>query len=55
MSYFYLYIIQQFMRPRARDKKFLEEWVTPLTNLDDIHEVYLSLQNVLWHFSVLLN
>ena len=27
------------MRPRARDKKLLEEWATPLTNVDDIQEV----------------
>ncbi|XP_075663566.1 putative methylenetetrahydrofolate reductase (NADH) [Castanea sativa] len=30
----------QFMRPRARDKKLLEEWVTPLTNVDDIQEKF---------------
>ncbi|KAJ7947419.1 Methylenetetrahydrofolate reductase [Quillaja saponaria] len=28
----------QFMRPRARDKKLLEEWVVPLRNVEDIHE-----------------
>ncbi|XP_030938623.1 methylenetetrahydrofolate reductase 2-like [Quercus lobata] len=30
----------QFMRPRARDKKLLEEWATPLTNVDDIQEKF---------------
>lgn len=33
------------MRPRARDKKLLEEWVVPLANLEDVHEVHFSLQN----------
>lgn len=28
----------QFMRPRARDKKLLEEWALPLQKIDDIHE-----------------
>uniref|UniRef100_A0A2N9IL40 Methylenetetrahydrofolate reductase n=1 Tax=Fagus sylvatica TaxID=28930 RepID=A0A2N9IL40_FAGSY len=30
----------QFMRPRARDKKLLEEWATPLKNVEDIHEKF---------------
>ncbi|GLT68105.1 hypothetical protein SLA2020_403640 [Shorea laevis] len=30
----------QFMRPRARDKKLLEEWATPLRNVEDIHEKF---------------
>ncbi|KAF3441393.1 hypothetical protein FNV43_RR15307 [Rhamnella rubrinervis] len=30
----------QFMRPRARDKKLLEEWVVPLASLEDIHEKF---------------
>ena len=30
---------QQFMRPRARDKKLHEEWAVPLKNIEDIHEV----------------
>lgn len=27
------------MRPRARDKKLVEEWVVPLRSVEDIHEV----------------
>ena len=34
-------ISQQFMRPRARDKKLQEEWATPLKSIDDIQEVEL--------------
>ncbi|XP_015888576.1 methylenetetrahydrofolate reductase (NADH) 2 [Ziziphus jujuba] len=30
----------QFMRPRARGKKLIEEWVTPLTNIDDVYEKF---------------
>ncbi|MED6221279.1 Methylenetetrahydrofolate reductase 1 [Stylosanthes scabra] len=29
----------QFMRPRARDKKLIEEWVVPLRSIEDIFEV----------------
>lgn len=32
-------LYEQFMRPRARDKKIQEEWVVPLKKLDDISEV----------------
>ncbi|XVF65324.1 hypothetical protein PTKIN_Ptkin09bG0238700 [Pterospermum kingtungense] len=32
----------QFMRPRARDKKLQEEWVTPLKSIDDIQEKFKS-------------
>ncbi|KAJ7980612.1 Methylenetetrahydrofolate reductase [Quillaja saponaria] len=28
----------QFMRPRARDKRLLEEWAVSLRNVEDIHE-----------------
>lgn len=31
--------MQQFMRPRSRDKKLTEEWVVPLKNIEDIYEV----------------
>ncbi|KAG2722374.1 hypothetical protein I3843_02G109200 [Carya illinoinensis] len=30
----------QFMRPRARDKKLQDEWATPLSNIEDIHEKF---------------
>ncbi|KAI4322040.1 hypothetical protein L6164_021765 [Bauhinia variegata] len=30
----------QFMRPRARDKKLVEEWAVPLTNTEDIYEKF---------------
>ena len=30
----------QFMRPRARDKKLVEEWVVPLRSVEDIHEKF---------------
>ncbi|KAL4650655.1 hypothetical protein ACB092_01G103900 [Castanea dentata] len=28
------------LRPQARDKKLLEEWATPLTNVDNIQEKF---------------
>ncbi|KAK1379456.1 Methylenetetrahydrofolate reductase [Heracleum sosnowskyi] len=28
----------QFMRPRSRDKKIIEEWVVPLKNIEDVYE-----------------
>ncbi|GLT66065.1 hypothetical protein SLA2020_384580 [Shorea laevis] len=30
----------QFMRPRSRDKKLQEEWVTPLKSIEDIQEKF---------------
>lgn len=33
------FTLLQFMRPRARDKKLIEEWAVPLKNVEDIHEV----------------
>ena len=29
------------MRPRARDKKLIEEWAVPLGSIEDIYEVEL--------------
>jgi len=31
----------QFMRPRAKDKKLIEEWAVPLKSIEDIFEVEL--------------
>jgi methylenetetrahydrofolate reductase (NADPH) len=31
----------QFMRPRAKDKKLIEEWAVPLKSVEDIYEVEL--------------
>ncbi|KAK4751870.1 hypothetical protein SAY87_020668 [Trapa incisa] len=33
----------QFMRPRARDKKFNEEWVVPLNGIEDVYEKFKKL------------
>ncbi|KAL1827010.1 hypothetical protein DCAR_0206160 [Daucus carota subsp. sativus] len=30
----------QFMKPRSRDKKLHEEWVVPLTKVEDINEIF---------------
>ncbi|KAJ0979157.1 hypothetical protein J5N97_014631 [Dioscorea zingiberensis] len=32
----------QFMRPRSRDKKLLEEWAIPLKSTEDIHERFMN-------------
>ena len=46
-----MYVLSpQFMRPRSRDKKLLEEWAIPLKNVEDINEVQLLLQNGSVHF-----
>jgi len=29
------------MRPRAKDKKLIEEWAVPLKSVEDIYEVEL--------------
>lgn len=31
--------MQQFMRPRSRDKKLNEEWAVPLKSIEDVYEV----------------
>ncbi|KAF4355916.1 hypothetical protein F8388_025919 [Cannabis sativa] len=33
----------QFMRPRSRDKKLVEEWSIPLKSVEDIHEQFKKL------------
>ncbi|GMN56080.1 hypothetical protein TIFTF001_025190 [Ficus carica] len=33
----------QFMRPRSRDKKLIEEWATPLENIEDVDEKFKKL------------
>lgn len=32
----------QFMRPRARDKKLLEEWALPLKSIEDVYEKFMK-------------
>lgn len=32
----------QFMRPRARDKKLLEEWALPLKSVEDVYEKFMK-------------
>lgn len=34
------------MRPRARDKKLLEEWALPLKSVEDVYEVLFLTKNV---------
>ncbi|CAL5394681.1 unnamed protein product [Camellia sinensis] len=33
---------QEFMRPRARDKKLQDEWAVPLKNVEDVHEKFMK-------------
>lgn len=35
------HLFLQFMRPRSRDKKLIEEWAVPLKSIEDIYEVGL--------------
>ena len=36
----------KFMRPRARDKKLLEEWALSLKSLEDVYEVLFLTKSV---------
>ncbi|KAL8487177.1 hypothetical protein ACS0TY_023733 [Phlomoides rotata] len=35
----------QFMRPRSRDKKLIEEWAVPLKSIEDIYEKFFGFCN----------
>ena len=39
------------MRPRSRDKKLIEEWATPLENIEDIHEVH-DMYDFMWKWTI---